>query len=157
MWKLVLLAALLISCGNSLNRVGNPRDKKDEEQVTCPKTNPTSFHQVSVQFSSPPPNRLTVFVDGERKVDECRVLPKEPPVVKLKREANNKVTVVVEHKDFFTELPETISLSFYQMEGCAKEEAIFEIRDLALDFVDDYPAGEKCPGRKVAKADVIKR
>jgi hypothetical protein len=157
MYQWIFLFLFLLGCGNSPKTLGNPKVKNEEKVVTCPATAPVAFHQVTIQFSNSPPTRFSVLVDGERKIDECRSVPKEPPLVKLKREAGNKISVVVEHKDAYPELPETISIFFNDLGTCNKEEPFLQLLELPLKFEQEFPNGDKCPGRQVAKVEVIKR
>ncbi len=77
--------------------------------------------------------------------------------MKLKREAGNKITVLVDHKDAYPELPESVSLFFNDLGTCNKEEVFFQLLELPLKFEKEFPNGVKCPGRVVAKIEISKR
>jgi hypothetical protein len=134
---------------------------KQEEQKpsACPGAAHIPFHEITIHFGNPPPAKLALVLEGERKVDECRRPAEAPPIVKLERRSGYAMVVTVQHFGAYQELPRDVSFRLLDLGDCSEPEGkeVLAVSRLPLVFETDFPNGPKCAGRTYARVQLIKQ
>lgn len=148
---LLVLIFCAISCGapNSSNSEGNIQVKS-----LCPKT-PSNYHDVILFSAAAIPNKVSIVLDGEQKLDECphaQPLPPPVPVIRVSRESN-KLLMRVIHMGAYPTLPKVLDIQIYNRSDCKKQIPYFSAQ-APLVFNTEYPNGEMCPGVSVARVEL---
>jgi hypothetical protein len=141
----------------SLAACGQIQNLSQEDQESCPAAAYPIQHEATIHFSTPPPAKLFLEVDGQPKFSDCAAIPDQAPVVRLSR-SGNSVTFVVQHFGAYPTLPEAFSFRLSGRESCmALQNELLSVRDLPLKFVTDYPNGKECGSRTRAQVTLIKQ
>lgn len=164
MKKFLMLPAcvLLAACGTAPKDVSGGKPFKPKEQPqkgACSAPATTDLQEFTIQFTAPPPERIAVDVNGERKYDECKAPAEKPPLAKLRRGPDNSLVLTIEHWGAFETLPRETSFTIYNLEKCdarAEPKTLFTANRQVVDFHPEYPNGANCPARQAARLSLLK-
>lgn len=134
-------------------------EKKREEipSKPCPGSVQVHFHDINIQFSSAPPPKLALILEGEEEYNDCKAVGEKPPIVTMERFASNQIGILVQHFGAYPELPRDVSFKLMNLGNCSVAPTEFmNVVKVPLEFVTSFPNGEKCGPRYTARLRLVK-
>jgi hypothetical protein len=142
---------VLVGCGTEVKTLGKKPTEK-EPKASCPPALLVPFHEMMVQFTSAPPPKLALVLEGVEEFNECKTLIEQPPVVTLERFNNNSVGILVQHFGAYPELPRDVSFRLLDLGDCKVAPVqLLAVDKAPLPFTVEYPYGPKCQVRTTAR------
>lgn len=153
----LLISLLLFSCGTEPKVLGQKKDKEEKPSSQCPPSVVVPFHEIMVYFSAPPPPRISVIVEGEEELNECKAVVEKPPIVTIERFTGNILGILVQHYGAYPTLPRDVSFKIMDLGNCSGVATEFmKVEKAPLAFTTQYPHGPKCNPRTTARLKLKK-
>lgn len=151
-----LCALTLTACGPKVLD-GDKEKFKTKQPVTCPGVVRFPTEEVTIFLTNPPPARLAVEVEGERKYSECQNIKDSPPVTRVERLPGNRL--LVKFNRFDRSQLADLSFAVKNLKDCSAgsvEEDLVKEERTPITYVTDYPEGKGCAARETARLEIVR-